>query len=107
MTTSAPVSFEQVHLVLAHLVRQDEDTAIASNRRDKSQPGPGVAGGGLDNRAAGLEHSALLSVLNHPQGNAVLHASARVEILHLRQHGRWKTVRHLGQPDKRCPTDGL
>jgi hypothetical protein len=49
----------------------------------------------------------LPSVLNYPGGNVVLHTAARVEILHLSQHRRQKSVRHLGQPDKGCPIVGL
>ena len=48
----------------------------------------------------------LPSILNQPGGSVVLHTASRFEILHLGQHRRRKTVRHLGQP-ARCPIVGL
>jgi DNA mismatch endonuclease Vsr len=49
----------------------------------------------------------LPSILNYPGGNVILHTAARVEIVHLGKARRHKNVRHLGQPDKRCPIVGL
>lgn len=42
-----------------------------------------VSAGGLDQGVAGLDSAALLGLLNHPQGDAVLDAAAGIEQLRL------------------------
>ena len=54
------VGLEQADLLAAHLVRQDEDAAISLDRGGQGQTDAGVAGRGLDDRAAGLQPAALL-----------------------------------------------
>ena len=80
------VRLEHVALVLADLVRADEHAAVALALGDDRQPDTGVAGGGLDDRAAGLQLARRLRGLHHAQGDAVLDAAAGVEVLDLGQH---------------------
>ena len=56
---------------------------------------------------AGTEPSGTLGVLNHGQRNAVLHASAGIEILYFCNYGSGKFLlcRILGQFKKRCAAD--
>ena len=49
-------------LLLAHLVGQHQDQAIALLRGDQRETEAGVAGGRLDDRAAGLQIAALLGL---------------------------------------------
>ena len=70
----------------AHGLRHNDDDAVASGRGDGRQADAGVAGGGLDDDGARLEHAALLRVLDHGQRHAVLHGTGRVEVLELCQN---------------------
>ena len=51
-----------------------------------ARPTPVLPRGRLDDRAAGLELAGRLGGLDHPQGDAVLHRAAGVEVLDLGQH---------------------
>ena len=106
------VRLEHVALVLADLVGADEDALVAPGLRDHRQPDAGVAGGRLDDRAAGLELAGGLGGLDHPGGDAVLHRAAGVEVLHLGQHERSVLapvrrgqVERLVEPDQRGVAD--
>ena len=82
------VRLEDVALVLADLVGADEDAVVALGLRHHRQADTGVAGGRLDDRAAGLERARLLGGLDHPGRDPVLHRAAGVEVLHLGEHER-------------------
>src|SRR5690606_12932480 len=75
-----PVRAQHVLLVLADLVRADEHAPVALELGDQREPHPGVAGGRLDDGAAGLQQPGLLGLLDHAQRDAVLHAAAGVEV---------------------------
>ena len=94
------VGLEHVALVLADLVRADEDALVALLLGDHRQPDTGVAGGRLDDRAAGLELAGGLRGLDHPDRDPVLHRAAGVEVLDLGEHQRPGAVGGLGQPDQ-------
>ena len=79
------VRLEHVALVLADLVRADEDALVALGLGHHGQADAGVAGGRLDDGAAGLELAGRLRRLDHPGGDPVLHGAARVEVLDLRR----------------------
>ena len=83
---TGPVRLEHVALVLPDLVRADEHAAVALALGHDRQPDTGVAGGGLDDRPAGLQLARRLRGLHHAQGDAVLDAAAGVEVLDLGQH---------------------
>ena len=72
-------------LLLAHLVRHDEDEAVALVRGRDREPDAGVAGGRLDDRPARLELPVALGRLDHREPDAVLHRAAGVEVLELRE----------------------
>ncbi len=99
------VRLEHVPLVLAHLVRADEDAAVPAALGDEGQADAGVAGGRLDDRAAGPQLTGLLGGLDHLQRDPVLHRPAGVEVLHLGQHGGRDALGHRREPDERGVAD--
>ena len=72
-----------VDLLAAHLVGHDEQRAVALERADEREREAGVAGGGLDDRAAGRQPPVALGGLDHRQRDAVLDRAARVLALEL------------------------
>ena len=77
------VGAQQIDLLARHLVRHDRDHAIALQARGDRQARAGVAGRGLDDRAAGTQAAVLLGGLDQADRDAVLDRAARVEELHL------------------------
>ncbi len=82
---AGPVRGQHVPLVLADLVRADEDAVVALGLGDDGQPDAGVAAGGLDDGAARLEQAVPLGRLDHLDRDPVLHRATRVEVLDLGQ----------------------
>src|SRR5262245_1919372 len=78
-----PEGAQGLDLLVADLVRHDEHHAIAAGGADHRQPHSGVAAGALDDRPAGLERSAALGVIDHLNGDAILHRVAGIRILEL------------------------
>ncbi len=72
-------------LLLAHLVRHDEDAAVAAKGCRHREPGARVARRRLDDRAARAQTAVLLRRLDHREPDTVLHRAAGVQILELRQ----------------------
>ena len=70
----------------AHAVGHDEDELVALHRRDHGEADAGVAGGRLDDRAAGFQLAGPLGVLDHGQRDAVLDRSAGVGPFRLHPH---------------------
>ena len=66
------------HFFRRHLVGNHQQHAVALGARDQGKAETGVAGGGLDHRAAGLESSILFSGFDHCQRDAVLDRAAGV-----------------------------
>ena len=104
------VGLEHVALVLADLVGAHEDALVALLLGHHRQADTGVAGGRLDDRAAGLEGAGRLRRLDHPGGDAVLHGPTGVEVLHLREHQRAVSalrveVQGPAEPDERSVAD--
>jgi hypothetical protein len=93
-------------LLLAHLVRHDEDTAVALARRGDGEADAGVAGGRLDDRSARLQLPVALGLLDHREPDPVLDRAARVEELELRKN---PGVPRRGEPvepdDRRVPDE--
>ena len=64
-----------------------EDAAIALHHAGNRQSHAGVAGGPLDDRAARLQQTGPLGVLDHPHRHPVLDRIAGIEGFELYQHG--------------------
>ena len=77
------VGAQQVDLLLAHLVRHHGDHAIALESRGDREARARVAGGRLDDRAAGPQLPLALGRLDHRDRRAVLDRAARVQVLDL------------------------
>ena len=75
-------------LLLAHLVRHDEDAAVAAGGCGNRQPDAGVAGGRLDDRPTRLELPLALGGLDHRHPDPVLVRAAGVQVLELREQRR-------------------
>jgi hypothetical protein len=73
------------HLLGRHLVRDDEHDRIALCARDQREPEPRVAGGRLDDGAAGLQLAAALGALDHREPDAVLDRAAGILRFELQQ----------------------
>ncbi len=82
------VGLHGVALVLADLVGAHEDALVAALLGDEREADTGVAGGGLDDRSAGLEQSGGFGGVDHLDRDAVLGASTGVEVLDLGGHRR-------------------
>ena len=94
-------------LLLAHLVGHHEDAAVALQRGCHSEADAGVAGGGLDDRAAGLELALGFGLLDHGEPDPVLDRAARVQILELCEQPRLHAAADRVQPHDRRVADEL
>ncbi len=72
-------------LLPRHLVRHDQDQAVALEGRHLGQAKAGVAGGGLDDGSARLEASVPFGGLDHGQSHAVLDRPAGVLVLEFQE----------------------
>jgi len=102
-----PVGPEQRDLLLAHLVRHDEDAPVALDRRGDRQAVAGVARGGLDDRAAGTQQAGPLGGLDHPQADPILDRAPRVQQLELGDDPGTEAAGHPPQPDEGRPPHGV
>ncbi len=94
-------------LLLAHLVRHDEDAAVALQRGRDRKPDAGVARGRLDDRAPRAKLPFALCRLDHRQSDPVLDRTAGVQVLELRQQGGRDLSAEAVESDDRRPTDEL
>src|SRR5208337_2533821 len=94
------------HLLLRHLVGHDEDALVTLHRGEHRQRGAGVAAGRLDDGAAVLE-PARLGVLDHVDGDPILVAPARVQVLALDVNLALEPLRDPVEPDDGGVSDGL
>ncbi len=67
------------------VLRHDQHHPVALDRRGHGQGDAGVAGGGLDQRVAGLDLAALLGPADHRQRRSVLHRAGRIVAFELAQ----------------------
>ena len=67
-------------------LRHDDDAVVAALSADHRHRDARVSRGGLDHRVARLERAALLGILDDGDGEAVLDARERVEVLALSVH---------------------
>ena len=77
------VSLEHIAALYAHGLGHGQDDAVAARGCDRRQPNAGVAAGGLNDRCAGLQCAARLSVVDHGDRNAVLDRTGRIEVFEL------------------------
>ena len=70
---------QRVLLLLALRLRNDDHRAVAERVGDQRQADAGIAGGALDDHAAGLDQALLLGIADDEQPGAVLHRLARIE----------------------------
>ena len=82
------IGLHELAALHAHGLGHDDDDAVASSGGDGRKTDAGVAGGGLDDDGARLEHAAPLRVLDHGKRHAILHRAAGVKILQLCQYTR-------------------
>jgi len=72
------VGGEQPPAFDAHRLRHGEDEAIPFDRGGEGQPDAGIAAGGFDDEAAGLEDAAFFGIHDHGEADAVLDTAAGV-----------------------------
>ena len=80
---------------------------IAARVADQRQPDPGIAGGALDDRAAGPQQPLLLGVEDDRQRRPVLDRAARIQELALAQDLAAGGVGHLVQAHQRRVADQI
>jgi hypothetical protein len=97
---------QQIALLLTLLVGHRADDAVALDRRRHRETHAGVAARRLDDGAAGLQQTAPLRVLDHPQADAVLDRAAGVEMLELASERRLQASPDTRESDqRRVPND--
>jgi len=92
-----PFVSEYRDLLLAHLVGQHEEGAVAFAGHRDGESDSGFARGRLDDRPARLELPLSFGLLDHGEADPVLHRPARVEVLEL---GEDPGALHRRQPVK-------
>ena len=70
--------FQVENLLLAHLVRHNQDAAVASEDADQGEAEPGVARRRLDDRTAGLELAGFFCGPDHRERDPVLDRTAGI-----------------------------
>ena len=101
------VRAEHRDLLLAHLVRHDEDAAVAAQGGRNSKAGAGVAGGRLHDRPAGPKATVLLGGLDHREADAVLHRATGIQVLELREQLARHVAAEALEADDRSAADEL
>ena len=92
--------------LLAHLVGDDQDQAVALLPGDQGEPEPGIAGRGLDEGAARLDAAVALGRLDHAECGPVLDRAARILVLQLDEQPARPGIEGT-QLDHRGVADGL
>ncbi|MCY1346312.1 hypothetical protein D9M69_323950 [compost metagenome] len=91
-------------LLGGHLVRHHQHHPVALGAADQRQAEAGVAGGGLDYGAAGLQSAVALGGLDHRHADAVLDGAAGVLRFELEEQGAGTGI-EAGDPDQRSVAD--
>jgi len=92
---------EQINFFLGLLIRDGENHLVAANGSHQRQPHPGIAGGALDDRAAGLQQTLFLGVIDHGDADAVFHRAAGIDVVRFDVNLRLQTHIDAIQPDQR------
>ena len=98
---------QQIHFFLGLLVGDGENHFVAAHRRDQRQPHPGISGSAFDDRAAGLEQSFFLGVVDHGDADAVFHRAARIDVVGLDVNLRLQALVDAIQAHQRRVADGF
>ena len=101
------VRLQQPDFFLRHLVRHREDALVALERRGDGKRDAGVAARAFDDRAAGLQRSVALGLLDDRHADPVLHRAAGIVDLGLRPDRRADAARDAREPDQRRPAHRL
>jgi hypothetical protein len=99
------VRAQQLVFLRRLIVRHDDDRAIAARVADQRQPDAGVPGRPFDDDARRAEKPARFEVLDDPARRAVLHRTARVEVLRFAQNGAAERAGKFGERDQRRVSD--
>ena len=97
---------QDVDLLLALRLRHHHDGPVAARIGDQRDADAGVAGGALDDRAAGLEDATFLGVEDDRETGAVLYRTARVHELGLAENGAAGRLRRAPETNERRVADG-
>ena len=73
-------------LFLGEVLGHEQLHLIAAIDADQRQPDAGISRGRLDDRPAGLELAFLLGAADDPDGCAILHAAAGIQVLQLSEY---------------------
>ena len=98
---------QHVLLFLALRLGDDDQRAVAARIGDERKADAGIAGGCLDDQAAGAQLAALFRLQDHLPAGAVLHRAARVHELGLAEDGAAGRLRGALQLDERRMADGF
>ncbi len=88
-------------LLLAHLVGDDQQQPVALAGRDQGQPQARIAGGGFDQRGAGLDAPLALGRLDHVQPDAILDGTAGILVLQLQEQLAGTCIKAAGRDQRR------
>ncbi|MNF60755.1 hypothetical protein D3C84_423770 [compost metagenome] len=95
---------EVQHLLGGHLVRHHQHHPVALGPPHQGQAQAGIAGGGLDYGAAGLEPAVALGAVDHGDADAVLDGAAGVLAFELEKERAGAGV-ETGNPHQRGVAD--
>jgi hypothetical protein len=94
-------------LLLAHLVGHHEDAPVPLLRGCDGEADAGVAGRGLDDRAAGLQLAFPFGLLDHREADPVLDRAAGIDVLQLGEESRLDACADRVETDDRRVADEL
>ena len=98
---------QHADLVLRHLVGDDEDAVVAALLRDERQPHSGVPRRRFDDRAPRCQEPVTLGRVDHRHRDAVLHRTARIDVLNLGVDRGRQAFGDRSQPHQRGATDEI
>ena len=87
-------------LLAAHLVRDDQNQAVALLLGDQGQADAGVAGRAFDQGVAGLDASVALGGVDHAEADAILDRATRIVAFELEEQLAAAGVEALGLDDR-------
>src|SRR6516165_2131824 len=94
------------YFFLTHLVRDDENEAIALLRRDEGQAQAGIAGGRFDESAAWSYLAVALGCFDEREADAILDGARRILVFELGEEAARTSV-EARQFDERRVADGI
>ncbi len=97
---------EMINLLLAHLVRNDEDQAIALLGGRERLAEAGIAGRRLNQQPAVLKAAVALGRLDHPEADTVLDRAAGILVFEFGEEPAGAGI-EMRQLDERCVADRL